>query len=73
MRNSLPVTHRYRQIWANVSHWVEALDEAINYDPHEPIIRNLMRMEARLDRLEKLQLGPHKAPNNQELEVYNVD
>ena len=54
MSNELITTHKGRQFWDGLFHWMKALDDAVDYDPNEAIYRKLGRLEARLDELERM-------------------
>lgn len=73
MHNEVSVTPRYRKIWEDVSHWLKILDEAVDYDPHEPIVRKLEQLESRLAHFEKLHLThQEQSLNTQRTEAHNV-
>ena len=63
MSNELRTTPKTRQFWDGVFHWMKALDDAVDYDSHEPIYRRLGRLEARLDELERMTANPKSNAN----------
>lgn len=66
-------TPRHQKFWEGLLRWMKALDEAIDRDPHEPIVRKIQQLEARFDRLEKLQLNhQNQSHTTQTPEMINV-
>ncbi len=74
MNNTISETPGYRKIWELTSHFMKALDEAVDHDPQKPIIQKLKHLEFRLDRLEQRQPDQQtQLKNSQKLEISDVN
>ncbi|MEP0941674.1 MAG: hypothetical protein ABJH63_16795 [Rhizobiaceae bacterium] len=57
MNTEIRTNPKGNKFWDDMLHWMKALDEAVDYDPHDAIYGKLQLLETRINQLERASIN----------------